>query len=66
MYLKARPRPLSESRKGTQICQFELFELVDGSKFLNMLFLLSELDKQFPVEQFETPVSQPTVRSPPS
>ena len=38
-----------------QILQFELFELI----------LLLELDKQFPVEQFEARVSQSTVPSPP-
>ena len=38
-----------------QISQFELFELS----------ILSELDKQFPVEQFEATVSQSTVPSPP-
>ena len=40
---------------GAQIVPFELFEL----------FLLLELDKQFPVEQFEATVSQSTVHSPP-
>ena len=39
-----------------QIVQFELFEFI----------LLSELDKQFPVEQFEPTASQSTVPSPPS
>ena len=34
--------------------QFELFELVP----------LLKLDKQFPIEQFEATVSQPTVPSP--
>ena len=38
-----------------QIVSFELFELV----------LLLESDKQFPVEQFEATVSQPTVSFPP-
>ena len=39
----------------TQICKFELFELV----------LLLKLVKQFTVEQFEATVSQSTVPSPP-
>ena len=39
----------------TQISRFELFELI----------LLLKLDKQFPVEQFETTASQSTVPSPP-
>ena len=39
-----------------QFVQFELFEFI----------LLSKLDKQFPVEQFEATVSQSTVSSPPS
>ena len=38
-----------------QFVQFELFELI----------LLLNLDKQFPVEQFEATVSQSTVPSPP-
>ena len=38
-----------------QISQFELFELI----------LLSKLDRQLPVEQFEATVSQSTVPSPP-